>query len=257
MPEIEMPLEQARQEAGAFLNAEEHWPIYDTIQIRSNIEKEKMGYTSYVALSGARTWPFFDQRKTSDVGLAYTNRDNNESNEFAYECYSIGVRFIAPQGIVEDDDTAAGPSNKLAHALFATMIDEHVGLSFKVSQDFKLQSTCTLVPEGAGKQFIFSVTDNAVAPIDIGAYPNTNGVPQLGNRWVFPVPIEIPRTTTFKVELVPSDYALNILSYLPGPGNFTFSIGGSPLAKPACALIRVDLFGKRGVQRRNSLHFGA
>lgn len=238
-----------------FLNAEEAWDIYDTIQIRDDVEG-KEGYASYVALGAVPIWPFFDQRK-ADIGIAYTNRDSNESLEFAYECYSIGVRFIAPEGKVEQQVGALGPDNVYVHSIFSRMIAEHVGLRFKLRQDDKLIHTCTLAPEGVGPNGISAVLLGGVAPVnDFGSYSNTNGEPHISGRWKFPEPVEMPRGATFNVRLEPSDYCRRLLSAMIGPTAYTLSItSGEEVTKPACSLIRVDMIGKRGVQQRNALHY--
>jgi len=237
-----------------FLNAEEAWDIYDTVQIRSDAT-EKEGFASYVALGTVPIWPFFDQRK-QDIGIAYTNRDSNEGLEFAFEAYSMGVRFIAPEGKVEGEN-AAGPDNPFAHMIFSRMIADHCGFRLKIRQDDKLIHTCTLAPAGVGPNGVNLVQLGGVAPVaDVGSYSNTNGDPHISGRWKWPAPIEMPRGATFSVRLEPSNYLRNLLQALPGPSAYKFSPDGV-LEKdiPAAALIRVDLIGKRGVQQRNALHF--
>lgn len=241
-----------------FLNAVEAWGIYDTIQIRSDA-KEKEGYASYAALGAVPLWPFFDQRK-SDVGIAYTNRDSNETTEFAYEIYSLGVRFVAPEGIVEALGTAGvGPDNKVIHTIFSRMIMEHVGLRLKVSQDDKLIHTCYMAPDGMGpnspSMLVGPVLAVAGDQTGYGSYSNTNGEPHISGRWKFPIPIEVPRGSVFSVKLEPSAYCRDLISAMPGPGNYTFcAADDAETSKPASALIRVDMIGKRGVQQRNALH---
>lgn len=248
------------ESGGAFLNAEEAWAIYDTIQIRDGAT-EKEGFASYVALGNAPKWPFFDRRK-ADVGIAYTNRDSNEGLEFAFECYSLGVRFIAPEGIVEKACTAIGLDNASVHAIFSRMLAEHVGLRFKLKQDDKLIHTCTLAPDGFGPGSPSVINMGALlVPVDVpdvASYANTNGEPHVSGRWKFPYPVEMPRGAVFNVTLEPSDYGRNLLQAMIGPSPYSFCIDPDTpveIPKPACALIRVDLIGKRGVQRRNALHY--
>jgi hypothetical protein len=238
-----------------FLNAAEAWAIYDTIQIRTGVT-EKEGYASYAALGAAPTWPFFDQRK-QDIGIAYTNRDSNEGLEFAFEAYSLGVRFVAPEGIVEPVEAGPlGPDNPKSHMIFSRMIMEHVGFKFKVRQDDKLIHSAYIAPDGLGPGNISSLASNdALSIYDVGSYSNANGDPHISGRWKFPAPIQMPRGSTFSLRMEPSNYCRDLLQVMPGPGAYTFSISGVEGAKAANALIRVDLIGKREVQQRNALHY--
>jgi hypothetical protein len=243
-----------------FMNAIEPWAIYDTIQIREDLPKEKWGYPSYATLGAARRWGFFDQRKASEVGIAYTNRDSNEALEFAFEIFSMGVRFVAPEGKVEEVFAGPlGPDNPKINMIFSRMIMEHVGFRLKVSQDEKLIHSCYLAPDGLGPGNVSVLGTNAALSIyDVGSYSNTNGDPHPSGRWKFPTPLEMPRGVTFKIEMEPSDYCAELLQAMWGPSGYTFSDPDGPdVSVASCALIRVDLFGRRGVQRRNSLHFAA
>ena len=241
-----------------FLNAVEAWAIYDTIQVRSDAT-EKEGYVSYAALGGVPLWAFFDQRK-ADVGIAYTNRDSNEALEFAYEIYSLGCRFIAPEGIIELPGTTPAEHNLIAHMIFSRMIAEHVGLRLKVVQDDKLIHTCTMAPDGFGpnspSMLLAPGLKVAADTVGYSSPSNTNGEPHISGRWKFPVPIEIPRGAVFSVKLEPSAYCRDLLAAMPGPSGYFFNLisPDAVIEKPSSALIRVDLIGKRGVQQRNALH---
>lgn len=244
-----------------FMNAIEAWAIYDTIQIRSDVDAAtKEGFKSYATLGAAQRWPFFDQRK-SDIGIAYTNRDSNEATEFAYEIYSLGVRFIAPEGIIELPGTTPAEHNLIAHMIFSRMIAEHVGLRLKLKQDDKLIHTCTMAPDGFGpnspSMLLVPGLKTAADTVGYSSPSNTNGEPHISGRWKFPVPIEVPRGAVFNVKLEPSSYCQDLLQAMPGPSNYFFNLidVDAVIEKPSCSLIRVDLIGKRGVQQRNALHF--
>jgi hypothetical protein len=238
-----------------FLNAEEAWAIYDTLQIRTGV-KEKEGFASYALLGAQPVWSFFDQRK-QDIGIAYTNRDSNEGLEFAFEAYSLGVRFVAPEGAVEVVEAGPlGPDNPLSHMIFSRMIMEHCGFRLKVSQDDKLIHSVYIAPDGLGPGNVSVMnSNNALSIYDVASYSNANGDPHISGRWKFPRPIEMPRGVTFSLKMEPSEYARNLLAALPGPRAYTFSVGGEETSVYANALIRVDLIGKRGVQQRNALHY--
>jgi hypothetical protein len=239
----------------AFLNAKEAWAIYDAIQIRTGISEKRIGYPSYAALGAVPEWAFFDQRKVGDVGLAYTNRDSNEGLEFPFLAYSLGVRFVAPEGLCEPID-AAGPNNSLVHSIFSRMVLEHVGLKLKISQDDKLLHSCYLAPNGLGPQgpSVFN-TNDPLNVLDQASYSNTNGQPHISGRWKFPYPIQMPRGCTFSLIMIPSEYCRTLLQAMPGPSAYTFSIEAQATTPYAEALIRVDMIGQRAVQQRNALHF--
>lgn len=242
----------------ALTNAREDWPIYDTVQIRDGAT-EKEGYNTFQALAGPDEIPFFTIRKR-DIGIAYTNRDSNESLEFAYYLKSIGVSFRphlapTPGGTGE---SKAGLHNPLSTALFLSLID-HCGLLLKIRADEKLAITLPLAPDGTGNfGFIGAAPVAASQQIQAGT---TNGWPHNRNRFPFSGDgIEIPRGATFGVVLRFSQYAKSVLNCLPNPAPLHFNSdpdGQEPppdcLVKP-CSLIRVSLQGWREVQQRNALH---
>lgn len=242
------------QAAAQFANATEAWAVYDAAQIRSDIEMDKLGYKSYAAMGALDEWPFFDQRK-SDVGIAYTNRDSNETLEYVFHAYSLGVRFVPAPCIVEPQGQSNGADhNHLVHQILNQALLEHVGLVLRIQQDDKLIHQATLAPDGAGPSGISIGIQGGVAPFaGAGAYCSTNGEPLLANRWKWPDPVSIPRGATFSVRLRPSKYLKALMSIMPGPGDLTFD-NGTAHKIPACALMRVDLIGKREVMQRNQLH---
>lgn len=242
------------QAAAAFANATEAWAIYDAAQIRSDIEQDKLGYKSYQAMGALDEWPFFDQRK-SDVGIAYTNRDSNETLEYVFHAYSLGVRFVPAPCLVEPPADGGGADNHLVHQVLNQALLEHVGLIVRVQQDDKLIHQATLAPDGAGPFGVSVGVAGGVAPFaGVGAYCSTNGEPLLANRWKWPDPVSIPRGATFSVRLRPSKYLKALMTAMPGPGDYDFHNGTVKTTVPACALMRVDLIGKREVMQRNQLH---
>lgn len=244
----------------ALSNAREDWPIYDTVQIRDGAT-ENEGYLTFQALSLPDEIPFFTKRKR-DIGLAYTNRDSNESLEFAYYLKSIGVSFrphLAPTPANKPLEGAAiGEHNALSTAMFLAMI-EHCGLSLKIRADEKLAVTLPLTPDGTGNFGFVGATSVAGAQqIQAGT---TNGWPHNRNRFTFSGEgIEIPRGATFGVVLRFSQYAKSVLACLPNPAPLHFNSDPFAQTPPAdclvkpCSLIRVSLQGWREVQQRNALH---
>jgi hypothetical protein len=239
------------------MNVRENWPIYDTIQIRSDA-KEKEGYPSFVALSAIDEVPFFDQRK-ADVGIAYTNRDSNEALEYVYNLKKIGVMFRphharTPPFVEMPGGEVYGADNPISSALFMHLMD-HCGAILKIREDNKLIATVPLMPEGGG---ISGFVANNAWPV-VAA---NNGWPDERNGyWFSGEGIAIPRGATFNVRLRFSTYAKRLLANLIGPPSYSLNLDPEhkppipDVLVPACSLIRVQLNGWRGVQQRGELHY--
>lgn len=240
------------------VNVVENWPIYDTVQIRSDA-KEKEGYPSFVALSAIDEIPFFDQRK-ADVGIAYTNRDSNEALEYVYNLKKIGVMFRAPlleTPSVKDPEGGPeiGADNPISASIWMHLMD-HCGLVLKIREDNKLIATVPLAPEGGGfAGMMQSPGGPPVVDLNNGWPDERNGFWFSGNG------IAIPRGATFNVRLRFSTYAKRILAALIGPGSYHLNLDPAAepppadIVVPACALIRVQLNGWRAVQQRGELHY--
>jgi hypothetical protein len=175
---------------------------------------------------------------------------------YVFKIYSLGISFSAPLGIPYPlPEVPTGDEyNAVCDALFLKEMPLHTGLTLKVREDQKLLHTAQLAPEGAG------IYGNIVAAqtggANVNSFPNgTNGEPLLGNRWRFPTPIAVPRGANYSVEIEFSEYGIEMLKALCGPGTYTFDCGGGPVELAAIAAIRVSLFGKRQVQQRGELHY--
>lgn len=245
-----------------FQNAREDWPIYDTVQIRDGAKDNKEGYDTFQALAAIDEIPFFTVRKR-DIGIAYTNRDSNESLEFAYMLKSVGVSFRphlapTPAGPKPEQGDAPGVHNPLSTAMFLHLI-EHCGLILKIRADEKLTVTVPLVPDGTGNfGFVGATTVAGAQQIQAAT---SNGWPHNKNRFTFSGEgIQIPRGATFGAVLRFSNYAKSVLACLPNPGAMHFNADPFNVTPPAdclvkpCSLIRVSLNGWREVQQRNALH---
>lgn len=237
-------------------NVVENWPIYDTVQIRSDA-KEKEGYASFVAMAAIDEIPFFDQRK-ADIGIAYTNRDSNEALEYVYNLKKIGVMFRAP--LLETPERAVegvtyGADNPISASIWMHLMD-HCGLILKIREDNKLIATVPLAPEGGGfAGMMQSPGGPPVVDLNNGWPDERNGFWFSGNG------IVIPRGATFNVRLRFSTYAKRLLAALLGPGAYHLNLNPTAdpppadIVVPACALMRVQLNGWRAVQQRGELHY--
>lgn len=271
-----MEEQQYGQEAGAPspLNVAEACAVYDTVQIRRDIPRDSnIGFPSYAALGAKGKIPFFNVRNSGEVGHAMTNLETKDQWPYAMDVYSLGVRFSAPHGVLErfalpsqGAPEGLGSSNPMVHALFVQEIPLFAGLRWKVMQDEKLLHTAYLAPEGSGP---FGIVGPPAVGFGFGEggggvqglmTAQTQGQPQLSNRWKFPIPIGVPRGATCALEIEFTDYARTLLANMVGPG--LYQMNADPLSQtpppnvdvPACATIRVSLIGKRYVQQRGMIH---
>jgi len=240
-------------------NITEAWEIHDTIAIgytadgNPPLKPTQPGWKfSYAEFGSENEHSFFNVRNRGEVGLAYCNLETKDQMPYVFHCYSIGLNFIAPPGLVEPSELETD-WNSIAHVVFAQTIQNHVGIKFRVREDEKLLNNGMLTPEGAGTYGVaigFGGTVNTASVTSV-----TPGMPDLGNRFTFPMPIEIPRGSTFNMDLVLSKYAQQMLQAIPGPGFYAFGVGGEKNTVPARALVRATLIGKRAVQQRGELHY--
>lgn len=243
----------------AFTNAKEKWPLYDTVQIRNNLKGDtNKGYAAYSVLPSKI--PFFNVRTEGEVGSSMCNLESKDSLAFGFELASIGVSFAAPVGdIPGKGENNAGKHNAAIPLIFTQDLPRHVALRLQVRQDDKLLANCYLAPEGVGPYGFGLAADVNLAGQTGWGYANTitQGEPEIRNRWAWGMqnPIVMPRGCTVRAILELDDYILDQLKAWPGPGDLEFCPDGvTAIKKPACALIRVSMFGARYVQQRNALH---
>lgn len=260
--------EMLGQGGEAFANVGESWAVYDTVQICSEIGKQPTvaGFGSYAGLAAPNEIPFFNVRNSGEVGEAMTNLETKDQMPYAFDAYSIGVRFSAPlctqsDPVWQGENGAGqymGKANPCANAIFIQEIPLFAALKFKVQQDEKLIHTAYLAPEGSGPMGIAGVSGFGFAGNGggggAGVTSLTQGYPTLQNRWKFPVPIGIPRGATMSAKIVFTDYAKRLLAAMPGPDVYTFYDNNVQTQIGACATIRVSLIGKRLVQQRGQIH---
>ena len=239
-----------------FENAREAWPLYDTMQIGYGVSSPD-GVASYAALGQLEEIPFFTVRNRSEVGLAYTNKESKDSTPFVYYLHSIGVEFRSSGNYNEASEVPTvieiGAMN--SNRVFEQIMPYHVGMILRVREDEKLASTVEFAPPGMG---LNGWTAGAVPNL----YQSANqGWPSMGNRFQFPDPIAIPRSTVVSVSLKLSKYAKTLCAHMLGPQAGEITLVDDPdnpqagYGVPANALIRVTLNGFRDVQQRGALHY--
>jgi len=256
-----MPEYQIDPSRPDYKNVTEYYEIHDTIAVglKNATEKENVTgwYPNYAEFGAVAEHTFFNSRNKGEVGLPYNNLDTKDQMPFVFHIYSVGLRFIAPAGLVEPS-VGETPSdwNALAHVLWSATVQEHTSLTLTVREDDKLKNNGMLTPEGSGPNGIgiaFSGSVNSV--INTAVTPGDN---KLQNRFPFPDPIEVARGSTYSVTVTLSRYIQQVLQALPGPSNYTFN-NGTAIADakeiPARSMVRVSLIGRRAVQQRGEQHF--
>lgn len=256
-----------------YMNAVEVWTPFDTVCIGENqsLVNGSRWYESFAALAADEEVSLFNARNRSGVGVAYTNMDTPGQLPFAFKAYSVGIEISAPAfapvvSYSGDVEGVTGPVLDMAssaHAVFAGELQKHASIRMQVSQDEKLVSTVQGCPSGAGVSGAFNLdAPDALQGTEIGSVQTfSNGIPDIRNRFKFPIPVDIPRNHIFNVNLKFSRYAREILQRLSGPGRVMINTQPAvdfeleDATVPAVCMIRVSLFGIRYVQQRNQQHF--
>lgn len=237
-----------------FKNITEAWPIYDTIMIGNGSSTKPGWYENYRTFGADQVHPFFNVRNRGEVSLAYTNLETKDQMPYVYHLYSIGLNFIASPGKPEPQENELVPDdNHLIDVLWVQTLMDHCSVRLRVRQDEKLINNVVLTPEGTGHfGYQSGYNPTSVYGCSVASSP---GQPHIANRFTFPEPIEIPRGSTFNVELHLSRWAQTLLQNIPGPGTYAFFHGITEHTAPKKSLIRCSLMGKRAVQQRGELHY--
>ena len=270
-PEPTTEKEVLQQWADTKVNVKEAWAIYDTICICSQFYGNEASingwYPSFAAFGAEQEHIFFKNRTAAQASLAYTNMNNADSMDFAFVADSIGLQISAPapniEGVINGGDGVSGevkwPDSLCGH-VFSHDLPYHMGCEFVTQQDIRLQNTCYATPPGYG-----AMTSGVAYPQDDGtslaAYGQlpfsgmvvNQGVPLLKNRFPFPEPIGIPRTSTIEVRLKLSEIAREYLTSMLGPRDYVFNSadGLAPYSFfPKRYMIQASLIGTRMVQQR-------
>lgn len=251
----------------------ESFPLYDTVMISDAIDDLNYNdvgwYETYASLGGQNKISFFDQRKQTDVDLAYCNLDAKERFPYGYKAYSFGIVFQGPAlgttTYTIDGETGAivpGESNWTMGHIFSFELPKHCGVRVRLDQSDVLESNVMFSPAGVaahGQSNLASSSDDAVGVTCIENVSNTGafGQPMLTNRFRFPVPLIIPDNSVFSVELEFSRYGKALLAQMLGPDEFLFPDADETtlLAKKyfSSSIIQVSLIGARYIQQRGEL----
>ena len=264
----------------AVANVAEAWPIYDTLCVSNTFygsESIALGwFNTFGAFAAKESHSFFMGRTLGQIGLQYTNKATVDRVDFAYDAFSLGVRFVAP-GVRTlgqlDNGVLVYEDNFSAH-WWESELPSHCAIQLKVQQDIVAEGPAMMFSPGYGASGSGAAFDHEEAPqqgpngVVNAYYPQcmnwsmTQGVPAFSNRFSFDDPIGIPRTGSVEVILHVSEYARHLLTNIggalgagTGPLNYIFNSAYDTLSEfPARYGIQVSLMGVRYVQQRAQYH---
>ena len=243
-----------------YMNCIEDWALYDTILVNQNISDKPGWFASFAALAAANLNYFFNVRSRA-IGLPYCNLDKRDSMAFPMLVESMGVTFFAPQVESTEDSTY---QEDIVNHIWETDLPRHASIVFSVMQDERVKNTVMLTPPGygpigggvgQGDPETSSLTKGMSGLRGIVKSATSQGVPDIDNRYKFPIPLEVPRNGRIQATLKFSAYGRGLLEAMPGPWSAHF--GGGAVTTTATDLfygIQVSLMGKRGVQQRGQYH---
>lgn len=248
------------------MNAIEAWDLYDTVLIgegQGDVNGARW-YDSFAELGAETDIPFFNQRNRSGVGTPYCNFDSAEQINFPYKIESIGVEISVPSfNDVDPATPGTATENRQSYMQFAGDMIKHCALRLKVSEDEKLLINVLGAPAGTGASGYQVANNSAMPPSGMGTYVGySNGSPVIGNRWKFAEPVEVPRNRNISSHLIFSSYAREAIKNIPGPGRVLINPANGAIPDyqsttiPGIVMLRISMFGIRGVQQRNDLRFG-
>lgn len=250
-----------------FMNVGETWMLYDTVLVGNfpNSVDVPGWVTTLPLLGNLNDINFFNVRNRT-IGLPYNNQDTRDQMAYGYYIDSIGISFFV-SGLEQyntwQEDYTLIPEVYNAH-IFSNDLPRHASLTLKVNQDERLKTSAPLCPPGYGP-FGDAVgrgqpTSNAnwTASAQDTPFPvNTQGMPQLNNRFIFPTNLEVPRRASMSVTVKFSEWAREMLQLMwLGTSRGGYSVEGSNTGynNKHYAGIQVSLNGRRLVQQRGQLH---
>lgn len=221
-------------------------------------------FTTMAGFGQQQEHRFFKNRNQAMVGLAYNNMLSQDRSDYPFRAVSIGLAFFAPMSpweLVSGEVTR----NRMLSSFFTFDLPHHVGVSFRLGQDVRLEGNGYHFPPGYGPAvsgMTQGLDDFPAIPGNLSltqaTWSGTQGIPVKENRYVFENEINIPRNETFEVKITLSEYARLILADCGGPGNMEFQANGAEAPAytqfPVRYGIQCSLYGVREVQQRGQMH---
>ena len=221
-------------------------------------------FTSIAGFGAQQEHRFFKNRNQAMVGLAYNNMMSSDRSDYPFRAVSLGLSFFAP---ITPFEVLTGEvtTNRMLSSFWMFDLPNHIGASFRLGQDVRLEANGYHLPPGygpvpggmaQGQDDFPAVPGNA--SLTCAVWSGTQGIPVKENRYVFEKEIDIPRNETFEVKLTVSEYARSILSNCGGPGSYDFLTDAGEGAEssffPVRYGIQCSLYGVREVQQRGAAH---
>lgn len=237
----------------------EQWEYHDSVIIMKDLadypEFSQAGYfASYEELGAQRDVPFFNTRNQGMVGPMYCNMDQTDRFPMPFICMGLSIEFLSGlQAAHENNGGSSSPNALFNNVHWLTEMPKHSSFHFQVGQDEKICTTAVMCPAGGGVTGFGGSHGN----FGLSASPATtnfnSGAPDSRNFYHFQNgPIEIPKGETVRGSLRLTPYAQEVLSKLCGPGVY---LGKEGVEYNIISMIRVTLYGVRGVQLRNALEY--
>lgn len=246
-------------------NVLEPWAIYDTIIICPNLygtESSVPGWFTTMAGFAARDrHTFFKGRNEANCGIAYCNMQTQDKLDFAFHCFSIGLRFFGACSMIEEI-VVDGTNQMQLSPFFMYDIPLHSGVDFKVGQDSKLEANSYMMPPGYGPYAIGigngkDAYTGATLGLPIALQVGTQSAARKKNRYHFDTPIPIPRNEVIEATLYLSEVLTRFMANMGGPGFNSSAYFDAGLQKESYYTrygIQLSLYGVREVQQRGQLH---
>lgn len=246
-------------------NVLEPWAIYDTIIICHDLygtESSVPGWFTTMAAFAARDrHTFFKGRNEATCGLAYNNMQTQDKLDFAFHCFSIGLRFFGACSLIEEDGAPGSTNQNQLSPFFMYDLPLHSGVDFSVGQDTRLKSNSYMMPPGYGPHAI-GIGNGKDAYTTAVGYPTmiqagTQCAPRKKNRYHFDTPIPIPRNEVIEATLYLSELVTRFMNTMGGPWQNGSAYWSAGLAKEIYYTrygLQLSLYGVREVQQRGQLH---
>jgi len=252
---------------GEMLNVAEAFTLTDTVLISSHVSSLSTpvpGWFSTFALAGAANkWPFFNIRNRAICDPAWNNQDTRDTAAYGMRILSISVRWIVPLHGNPRENIGVPPyyiEKYEQPPIWTAYLPFNAALVLRVQQDEKLKANCAMLTAGNGiVTGGFGQGGETAGWLEFQSVVSqgNSGVPHQRNKFPFPEVIDIPRRASISAEIILSDYARAMLSYMTGPGDMTVYQSATSEGTeniPAVFGVQVELKGQRLVQQRGQLH---
>lgn len=214
--------------------------LWDTFRLGGDVPTNVPGwYTTFAnLLNEGNTIHFFNQRQESEAHTAYTNMKKKTGLDWPIYITSIGIGFYYPDPVNVD----LFDGDRTASKVWCDLIPKHCSCSvYTGGADDKILS---FRPEHA--PYGFGSSGNMTGPGESFASIITNGIPDAGNRFLFPTQkIPLPKDTALQIDLTFEKPARDAMELMVAPNPIAFAQGN---LTNECGIV-VCIRGQREVQQ--------